>query len=248
VTDAENDDRWPDAVDGFDDVLRAVEAVLDPALDVLDAMSTAVDACVRSTSASEAGIVLADRSGALHVIASTSERSSDAEEAQLGTAEGSCLECMQTGRTVDVPDVTTRAAEWPTFVATMRARGLVGTFAQPISMRATTIGSLCVFADHDRGHDDQDVVVLQLLADAVAAALVRQRVRGARRTLDEQVHDALEARVTVEQAKGALAYRRDMEIDEAFLALRERARETARGLRAVAEDVVRHGADLRGVV
>ncbi|PYY39069.1 hypothetical protein DEJ32_08975 [Curtobacterium sp. MCPF17_046] len=234
-----------DDQDRFDHVLGAVAAVLDPSLDVLDAMTRAVDACVRWTGSAEAGIVLADRSGVLNVIASTSERGIDAEEAQLGTNEGSCLDCYRTGGTIDVPDVSTKAAEWPTFVQTMSDRGLIGTFAEPIRLRTATIGCLCVFADHDRGHDDQDVVMIQLLADAASAALARHRAQGTQRTLDEQIADALEARVLLEQAKGALAYRRDVQIDEAFRVLRDGAVRTGRGLRDVAADVIQHGADLR---
>ncbi|MCS5505005.1 GAF and ANTAR domain-containing protein [Curtobacterium flaccumfaciens] len=217
---------------------------LDTDLEVLDAMDRVIAACVEGTSATEAGVVLADRSGALQVIASTSERSSEAEEAQLGTNEGSCLDCYRNGETIDVPDVSTHESEWPVFAATMRERGLHGTFAEPIRLRDRTIGSLCVFADHTRGHSDQDVVLLQLLADAASAALVRQRDRGVSTTIEEQVEDALEARVLLEQAKGALAYRRGIRIDEAFQILRRAAAGAGRGIRAMAEDVVHRGADL----
>ncbi|WNY33315.1 GAF domain-containing protein [Curtobacterium flaccumfaciens] len=125
-----------------------VARVLEPGLDVLDAVDRVIAACVEATSAIEAGIVIADRFGTLQVLASTSERSSEAEEAQLGTDEGSCLDCYRTGTTVDVADVSTHESEWPAFVTTMRDRGLQGTFAEPIRLRDRTIGSLCVFADH----------------------------------------------------------------------------------------------------
>jgi GAF domain-containing protein len=164
-----------------------------------------------------------------------------AEEAQLGTNEGSCLDCHRTGEAVDVPDISTHAAQWPVFVETMRDRGLIGTFAEPIRLRRATIGSLCVFADHDQGHDDRDVVFMQLLADAASAALVRQRDQGRMQTLDEQVQDALDARVTVEQAKGALAHRQGIGIAEAFQALRSSARGVGRGLRDLADDVIHRG-------
>ena len=234
-----------DGQDQFDHLIRALGPVLDPSLDVIDAMDRVVDAVVRFTSATEAGIVLADADGTLHVIASTSERSSDAEEAQLGTDEGSCLDCYRSGKAIDVPDVSTHESEWPTFVRTMRERGLIGTFAEPMRLRAATIGSLCVFADHDRGHDDRDVVLLQLLADASSAALARQRGAGPLRTLDEQVVDAIDARVTIQQAKGALAHRRGVRIDEAFQLIRRAGQGAGRGIREVAQDVVRRGADLR---
>jgi GAF domain-containing protein len=247
--------------DSFDGLAAALEEVLDPSLDVLDAMDRVIDLCVRCTSATEAGIVLADRAGDLHVIASSSERSSDVEEAQLGTSEGSCIDCFRTCRTIDVPDITTHELRWPAFTTTMRNRGLVGTFAEPIRLRSATIGSLCVFAAHDAGHDDRDVVVIQLLADAASAALVRQRDQGRLHTLDEQIRDAIDARVTVEQAKGTLARRQGVAIDEAFQLLRTAARSAGRGLRAagcglraagcglreLAEGVIHRGERLDGV-
>lgn len=243
---ADRDHDGQDGRDRFDRMAPALAAVLDPTLDVLDAMDRVIDACVRFTSATEAGIVLADADGTLQVIASTSERSSEAEEAQLGTDEGSCLDCYRTGDTIDVPDVTTHEEVWPAFVQMMRERGLCGTFAEPIRLRSTTIGSLCVFAEHDCGHDDGDVVLMQLLADAASAALVRQRRTPGPSTFEEQVADALDARMTLEQAKGALAHRRGVRMDEAFQLLRASARRAGRGIREVAEDVVRRGADLSG--
>jgi GAF domain-containing protein len=233
--------------DGFDGLAAALEEVLDPSLDVLDAMDRVIDLVLRCTSATEAGIVLADRNGTLHVIASTSERSSEAEEAQLGTNEGSCLDCYRTGEAIDVPNITTHEAQWPVFVKTMRDRGLIGTFAEPIRLRRATIGSLCVFAAHDQGHDDRDVVFMQLLANAASAALVRQRDQGRMQTLDEQIQDALSARITVEQAKGALAHRQGIGIDEAFQALRSSARGAGRGLRELAEDVIHRGKHFNGL-
>lgn len=236
---AENDGEGP-----LSDLPAIVAEALDSSLEVLDAMDLLIGACVKHTSASEAGVVLADNAGALHVIASSSERTSDAEEAQLGTSEGSCWDCFRSGRTVDVPDVSTHERAWPTFAATMRERGLIGTFAEPIRLRGSTIGSLCVFADHKRGHDDRDVALLQILADTASAALVRHRDTNGARNLDEQISDALEARVTLEQAKGALAYKRDVRIDEAFHVLRESARKAKRSLRATAEEVLRGGSEL----
>ena len=234
--------------DRFDGLAAALDEVLDPSLDVLDAMDRVIELCTRCTSATEAGIVLADRSGTLHVIASTSERSSDVEEAQLGTNEGSCLDCFRTGKTIDVPDITTHESEWPTFAATMRERGLVGTFAEPIRLRAATIGSLCIFATHDKGHDDADVVVIQMLADAASAALIRQRDQGRMATLDEQVRDAIEIRAKIEQANGALAHRQGIGIDEAFQVLRMGARSAGRGLRELADDVIHRGERFDGPV
>jgi AmiR/NasT family two-component response regulator len=56
--------------------------------------------------------------------------------------------------------------------------------------------------------------------------------------LNEQLQSALTSRVVIEQAKGVLAARLDLEMDEAFERLRKRSRDDRRRLVEVAEEVV----------
>lgn len=58
-----------------------------------------------------------------------------------------------------------------------------------------------------------------------------------RRTVD-QLQEALDARIVIEQAKGVLAERHDISVDEAFELLRYAARTSGRNLRALAAEVV----------
>ncbi|CAH0180240.1 ANTAR domain-containing protein [Microbacterium foliorum] len=73
-------------------VLRRLADALDPDYDVVDTMDLLVDTATRFTPAVDAGIVLADGEGRLHVLGSTSERASDVEEAELGIEQGPCLD------------------------------------------------------------------------------------------------------------------------------------------------------------
>jgi AmiR/NasT family two-component response regulator len=65
-----------------------------------------------------------------------------------------------------------------------------------------------------------------------------------RRTLQEhadraaQLQHALDSRVLIEQAKGALSYQRNVTIDHAFAILRDHARRTRTRIRDVAEQIV----------
>jgi AmiR/NasT family two-component response regulator len=64
-----------------------------------------------------------------------------------------------------------------------------------------------------------------------------------RSVLAEQLQSALNSRVAIEQAKGALSNQLGVGVDQAFLLLRDRARSTRRRLLDVAEAVVRGDAD-----
>ena len=55
---------------------------------------------------------------------------------------------------------------------------------------------------------------------------------------NEQLKGALESRVVIEQAKGVLAERFSLSLDEAFALLRDAARSSRTGLRALAKAVV----------
>ena len=61
--------------------------------------------------------------------------------------------------------------------------------------------------------------------------------------LNEQLQGALTSRVIIEQAKGVLAARLDVEMEEAFERLRKRSRDDRRRLVEVAEEVVNARSD-----
>ena len=65
--------------------------------DVVDLLQTLVDACRDVVGATAAGILLADRSGELELVASTSEATRVVETIQLGAQAGPCIESFRTG-------------------------------------------------------------------------------------------------------------------------------------------------------
>jgi len=211
--------------------------VLDPRHDVLDTMDLLVHSAVRFTAAVDAGIVLADADAVLHMIASTSERTSDVEEIQLETQQGPCWDSYRSGQTVEVLNLRAARERWPQFVLFAEQRGFRAGYAVPVTLRGQHLGALNLFLDRSAAFTDSDVAVAQALAQAATIGIVQRRAlkwRADRFTLQ----DALESRVLLEQAKGALAYRRGVSIDEAFKLLREHARRTGARLRDVSNQIV----------
>src|SRR6478752_676977 len=69
-----------------------------------------------------------------------------------------------------------------------------------------------------------DLKIIQALADVATIGLLQQRALAHSEILTEQLQGALNSRVTIEQAKGALARMRGISVDEAFTLMRDHSR------------------------
>ncbi len=114
--------------------------------------------------------------------------------------------------------------------------------ALPLRLRGQVIGAMNLFGDSGGTTiAEEDIPVAQALADVATIAILQDRLAQDRNVLTEQLQIALNSRVAIEQAKGALANKLEIGTDEAFALLRSRARSTRRRLVEVAHDVVRVG-------
>ena len=219
------------------EVFVALAEALRPEHDVIDTMDTVVQASTQFTSAVDAGIVLADQDGRLHVLASTSERAADVEEEQLGVAEGPCLEAYATGEPVDLPDLAD-AEGWPTFTRVALASGFRSAHATPMRLGDRILGALNLFSDRPGPLGAQDIALVQAFTDVATLALVHSGNLRQQTDLAAQLQHALDSRVLIEQAKGVLAERHGISIDRAFALLRRQARAHSARLHDVAHRVV----------
>jgi GAF domain-containing protein len=213
---------------------------LDPRHDVIDTMDLLVHSAVNFTSAIECGIVLADGEGVLHVVASTSERTSDVEEAELGTQQGPCLDSYRSGQVVETPDVRAAHVRWPVFARVADQRGFRAGYAVPLTLRGQHLGAMNLFFDRTDAVTDRDAAVAQALAEFATIGIVQRRALQDHADRAAQLQHALDSRVVIEQAKGVLSFQRGISIDEAFRLLRHHARSTGSRIRDVAERVVYH--------
>ena len=81
------------------------------------------------------------------------------------------------------------------------------------------------------------------MADVATIAILQERIGNEREVLNEQLQSALTSRVIIEQAKGVLAARLDVDMGVAFERLRKRSRDDRRRLVEVAEEVVNAHSD-----
>lgn len=220
------------------DVFVMLADTLREGYDIVDTMDLLVQAVTRFTSASEAGILLADDRGVLHVVASSSERAAEVEEAQLGAAAGPCLESIRLGESVEVPDIEEEQVLWPDFASVAKARGFLAAHATPLRIRSHVLGGLNLFSATRGPLSDYDVALSEALAQIATISVVQHQKEVNSDILTNQLQHALDSRVIIEQAKGVLAQRRGSSVQDAFTVLRNYARRTNMGLRTVAEQIV----------
>jgi AmiR/NasT family two-component response regulator len=88
------------------------------------------------------------------------------------------------------------------------------------------------------GPDTADIQVAQALADVATIGILQHRAQRHSDTVVTQLQTALNSRVLIEQAKGILAERLHMSMDQAFTTLRGHARRNNRHLSDLAQAIV----------
>ena len=207
--------------------------------DLIDFLHLLTDRAASLVDAAAVGIVLADPRGTLEFMAGSNENVKMLELFQLQNREGPCLEAFRTARPVINVDLGAAAGRWPKFAPRATALGFHAVHAFPLRLRQQVIGAMNVFGATKGGDfGDTDVTIMQALADVASIALIQERAIRRGELLTEQLQGALNSRIIIEQAKGAVAQARGISVDDAFASIRSYARSNNQRLTAVAHAIV----------
>lgn len=110
-------------------------------------------------------------------------------------------------------------------------------------LRGHILGAMNLLSTGVGAPTHADVTLAQALADVATIGILQERTARDSLILNEQLQRALESRVLIEQAKGVLAAVASLDMDEAFVALRNYARSHNVSLRTVAEGVASRSLD-----
>lgn len=207
--------------------------------DVVDFFSSLTERVVEIGIAAEAGILLVDEAGDLQYVAASDERTHLLELFQVQNEEGPCQDCFTTGAPVGVPDLEAARERWPLFAPRAVAAGFLSVQAVPLRLRGAVLGAFNLFLNETGGLDDDAEAVVQAMADVATIGLLQQRELDRAHTVQGQLQQALQTRISIEQAKGVVSERLGIPMDEAFARLRGYSRNHNQKLDDVARDVVR---------
>jgi transcriptional regulator with GAF, ATPase, and Fis domain len=215
--------------------------------DVIDFLHMLTSRSAQLLDVDAAGLLLADPRGELRIVAASSEAARLIELFQIQNDQGPCLDCFRSGRPVQAVDLGAAAQRWPRFAPAARQAGFTAVQALPMRLREQVIGALNLFRAGPGAFADADIRVGQALADVATIGLLHERGMRRNDTLNEQLQTALNSRVVIEQAKGKLAERLGLDMDQAFSLLREFARARNRRLSEMAEAFVDGTESLTGL-
>jgi len=207
--------------------------------DLLDFLHMLTDRTATLVGASTVGLLLADQQGRLQFMAASDESAKLLELFQLQNEEGPCLDAFTSAAPVINADLRGAGDRWPRFAPRATQAGFLTVHAFPLRLRREVIGAMNVFGTATGAAlDDGDVEIVQSLADVAAIGLLQERAISRGEILSEQLQGALNSRIIIEQAKGAIAQAHGVTVDVAFALIRAYARRTNRRLGEIATTIV----------
>ena len=220
------------------DLFVEVADTLVDEFDLVDFLHHVTSSAAEITTSTAVGLMLADHDGTLRFMASSSEDARLLDLFQLQNAEGPCLDAHRTGE--EVPDIIIESAadRWPVFVPRAAELGFGAAHCFPLRLRDQTIGAMNIFRTEPRTLEDEERRVARALADVATIGLMQERALRRAEELTEQLQFALNSRIVIEQAKGAVARVLDIGVEEAFIVIRGYARSHRRPLTEVAREAV----------
>jgi hypothetical protein len=200
-----------------------------------------IDCCVTLLGADAAGLV--ELTGAEDQLSwnltASHEGLRDLVEYDLHGADGPFRQCITSGDAVTIDDLSHAGIRWADFATSARRQGFTWLHGQPLRASDAVVGALLLLGTSDGGRPEGgDLQLAHALAALAAAGGAQRQVTRLRDVEVQQLQEALESRIVIEQAKGILASRHGLGLDRAFALMRRYARDHRKDIHAVADDVV----------
>jgi GAF domain-containing protein len=216
--------------------VEIVDALVDD-FDVIEVLTQLTSRSVELLEAAAAGILLADSDGRLRVIGASTEQVGLLELFQIQNDEGPCLDCYRTGKMIANARLSV-SSPWAKFAAESIRLGFPSVCAVPLRLKDLILGCLNLFMAEPVALSDAEVALAQALADVASIAIVQDQATREAAIREGHLQHALNSRIVIEQAKGMIAERAKVDMDNAFARLRSYARNNNRGLTDVAQSLV----------
>jgi GAF domain-containing protein len=216
--------------------------------DVVELLQTLIDNAVGIFDVDAAGIILANDRGELEVLVSTSESSGLLGILQLETGEGPCIQAYEAGAVVTADSRAEMERRWPTFATAAERAGFGSVHSVPLRIRDEALGSVNLFRTAEGALDERDASAAQALTDVATISILQQRTADSAARVEQQLRQALDSRIVIEQAKGFIAHTLDVDMDTAFTVLRTHARSHQQLLAETARAIVQREVPVPTVV
>ena len=206
--------------------------------DVTSVLARLVRDAAQFVPAAAAALLVRTGDGSFEVLSATSHRVVEVELYQAQAEAGPCVDACRTGRATRGVGRAEIVSSWGDVGEAIVAAGFLAVHAFPMHWRGKALGGLNLFSAHAESLDATSTELAQNFADFATLAVL-QPDSLSDEVLAERMASALDGRVTIEQAKGVLAYRLGLDMASAYDELSRIAQERRSTLGQAAADIVR---------
>ena len=220
----------------FLQTLSRFAVVLPARYDLEEALSELTESVTAVLGLCGGWVTMAD-DGRMRFLAAGSQALAELEHCheQLHPFPCPCQDAYSTGELVRVTDVRQASTRWPQFSACATRLSIAGVASIPMRLADQVIGTLNLYDAGPREWSDEDIAVAVVLANVATSYVLIAASLHDQEQLSEQLQQALDSRVVIEQAKGITAQRNTVLVDHACQLMRDHAATTtpacARSLR-----------------
>jgi GAF domain-containing protein len=189
---------------------------------------------------SGAGVTLV-HDGRQRFVTAAVEAIANLERVQESAQKGPCIDAVARAGPVAVADIAEGEASsrWPDYTVAAKAAGIQAVAGIPMLAEGVAIGAVNLYDSQPRDWSSEDLRVAGIFASIATGYLAHASTARQQQRTAEQLEQALNTRLIIEQAKGVLANQREVTVDEAFKRLRSYAREHNARLHDVSRAVVK---------
>lgn len=224
-------------------VFRRFAVTMTEPFEITNVLFQLGDAAVGVVGADGAGVSLGTADGRLEFVTTTDRSLIQLEQTQQDHQQGPCVEAFHSGQPITMANIA-EEAPWEPYRQAAAASNFASVIGMPLLVGEHRLGSLNIYRRRPHEWSDDEVEAAAALAEIGTAYIVRAGQHANAVTLAGQLQHALDSRVVIEQAKGALSRDRQISVAAAFELLRGYARSHNQSLRDVAEAVVHEQLDI----
>jgi GAF domain-containing protein len=225
------------------DALTEFARNLVTAYGIADVLIQLTDRVVGALHLDGAGVSVGDDHEQLRFVTASTDDLIEIEQAQEALQQGPCVSAWQSSQVILAEDLRGET-RWPEYVPIALKSGYGAVSAIPLRNADRSIGSLNCYSRSARAWSEEDGHVALLFADMASSYLIHASALQRSERIREQLQQALDSRVIIEQAKGVLAARHSVSVDEAYKRLRRYTRSHNAHLHDIADAIVNLGLDV----
>jgi GAF domain-containing protein len=222
------------------DSLRRFAAALTGAYGIGDVLHNLTEEMTQVLNLTGAGVTLV-HDGRQRFVTAAIEAIADLERVQEDSQKGPCIDAVAAAGPVAVSDIAVREASqrWPDYTSAAKKSGIQAVAGIPMRADAVAIGAVNLYDSQLRTWVAEDLRTAGIFADIATGYLVHASAAQQQQRTADQLQQALNTRLIIEQAKGVIATRHTISVDDAFGRLRTYARDHQQRIHDVARGVVK---------